>query len=558
MMDDILATVKFYNDDIKKHIGYDRFKELVIALGMDIESSDDTSITIDITPNRPDLLDFAGLMRAIGLIEGDKKLREYSLSSSAPIKKLNVTKKVNGVRPFIEAFAVMGADLSGNKLQYLINFAEKIGDTYGRRRKKLAIGLHNMDAIKGNLEYDATASARFTPLDSELEHDFDDIIKRHPKGIEYAHTLTKKGNIAKVYPFLKDQEKILAMIPIINSGATKITEKTKNLFIDITGTDEKAIHDVAGIFACSFIDSGADVFSIDTEYGKKKAAHYALQYKRITINPNRVSARLGHEMGKKDILQLLSRMGYGSAYEKGKLVAIVPPYRVDVLNWQDIVEDIAIAVGYDAIEPKPIYGTAHGMPSLFTSLKDNLSYLMVGMGFFESINTYLTNETNDFENMQRKPDTDSIVRIEYSKTEAYSILRQRLLPSLMQDLGTSAHEKMPQKLFEIGSIFMVEHGNAIESTALAMVSEHSKANFAEIKGYVEALLDRMQIEYSFCDSDDPAFIGGRCLGIMTGKRRIGVFGEMHPQVLNNFKLEEPVVAAEVTLLENIDYLEGLE
>ncbi|MCL4363608.1 hypothetical protein M1439_04160, partial [Candidatus Marsarchaeota archaeon] len=100
-----MATVKFYNDDIKKHIGYDRFKELVIALGMDIESSDDTSITIDITPNRPDLLDFAGLMRAIGLIEGDKKLREYSLSSSAPIKKLNVTKKVNGVRPFIEAFA---------------------------------------------------------------------------------------------------------------------------------------------------------------------------------------------------------------------------------------------------------------------------------------------------------------------------------------------------------------------------------------------------------------------------------------------------------------------
>lgn len=554
----ILATVKFYNDDIKKHISYDRFRELVVALGMDIESSDDTSITIDITPNRPDLLDFVGLMRAMKFIEGNKDIKEYSLSSSAPAKKLNVAKTVNGIRPFIEAFAVHGVDLSGNKLQYLINFAEKIGDTYGRRRKKLAIGLHDMDAIRGDLEYGATANARFTPLDSELEQDFNDIIKNHPKGIEYAHTLTRKGGIAKVYPFLKDQEKILAMIPIINSSATKVTEKTKDMIVDITGTDEKAIHDVAGIFTCSFIDSGAKVFRIGTEYGKKRVAHPVMQYKRIAINPNRVSARLGHEIGKKNIVQLLSRMGYGSTYEKGGLVAIVPPYRVDVFNWQDIVEDIAIAIGYDAIEPKPIYSAASGIPSLFTSLKNNISNLMVGMGFFESINTYLTNEANDFENMQGKPDTASIVRIEYSKTEAYSILRQRLLPSLLQDLSVSAHEKMPQKLFEIGSVFMVDRGNAVESTALAMVSEHSKANFAEMKGYVEALLDRMQIEYSFCDSNDPAFIGGRCLGIMAGKRRIGVFGEIHPQVLNNFKLEEPVVAAEVTLLEKIDYLEGLK
>ena len=554
----ILATVKFYNDDIKMHISYDRFRELVVALGMDIESSDDTSITIDITPNRPDLLDFVGLMRAMKFIEGNKDIKEYSLSSSAPAKKLNVAKTVNGIRPFIEAFAVHGVDLSGNKLQYLINFAEKIGDTYGRRRKKLAIGLHDMDAIRGDLEYGATANARFTPLDSELEQDFNDIIKNHPKGIEYAHTLTRKGGIAKVYPFLKDQEKILAMIPIINSSATKVTEKTKDMIVDITGTDEKAIHDVAGIFTCSFIDSGAKVFSIGTEYGKKRVARPVMQYKRIAINPNRVSARLGHEIGKKNIVQLLSRMGYGSTYEKGGLVAIVPPYRVDVFNWQDIVEDIAIAIGYDAIEPKPIYSAASGIPSLFTSLKNNISNLMVGMGFFESINTYLTNEANDFENMQGKPDTASIVRIEYSKTEAYSILRQRLLPSLLQDLSVSAHEKMPQKIFEIGSVFMVDKGNAVESTALAMVSEHSKANFAEMKGYVEALLDRMQIEYSFCDSNDPAFIGGRCLGIMAGKRRIGVFGEIHPQVLNNFKLEEPVVAAEVTLLEKIDYLEGLK
>ncbi|MCL5093011.1 MAG: phenylalanine--tRNA ligase subunit beta [Candidatus Marsarchaeota archaeon] len=550
--------MKFYNDDIKKHIGYDRFKDLVIALGMDIESSDDASITIDITPNRPDLLDFVGFMRAIKFIDEGEKPREYLLASSAPIKKLKVTERVKGVRPFIEAFEVRGADLSGNRLQYLINFTEKIGDTYGRRRKKLAIGLHDMDAIKGNLEYDATASARFMPLDSELEQDFNDIIKKHPKGIEYAHALAKKGNAAKAYPFLKDQEKILAMVPIINSNATKITEKTKNLFIDITGTDEKAIHDVAGIFTCSFIDSGAKVFNVDIEYGKKKAAKPLLQYRHIAINLNKVLARLGIAIAKNDMPQLLSRMGYGSSYENGKFTVVVPPYRVDVLNWQDVVEDIAIAIGYDAIEPKPIYSMAHGIPSLFTSLKDNISNLMIGMDFFESINTYLTNETNDFEKMQRKLDANSSVRIEYSKTEAYSILRQRLLPSLMQDLSASAHEKMPQKLFEIGSIFKVEHGNAVESTALAIVSEHSKANFAEVKGYVEALLDRMQIEYSFCDSDDPAFIAGRCLGIMTGKRIIGVFGEMHPQVLNNFKLEEPVVAAEITLLEDMKYLEGLE
>ena len=554
----ILATVKFYKDDIGKRIGYDKFKELVIKLGMDIEGSDSDSITIDITPNRPDLLDFVGFMRAIELIEGRRNAPKYELSSELPIKKLNVTENVRGIRPFIAAFAVKGIDLSGNRLQYLIGFTEKISDTYGRKRKKLAIGLHDMGAIKGGLEYDAKKSARFVPLNSEREMDFDAIIKTHPKGIEHAHTLIGKNNATKAYPFLKDQEKIVSMIPIINSNATKVTEKTKDLIIDITGTDEKAVKGVAGIFACSFVDAGAEIFGIETIYGKKAEVNPALEYRRIPINLNKISTRLGRKIDQRLLSEMLSRMGYGFAYESGKLAATVPPYRTDVLNWQDIVEDVAIALGYDAITPTPIYSASHGIPSLFTAFRDNLSTLMVGMDFFEAINNYLTNEANDFENMQRKPDTDSIVRIEYSKTEVYSILRQSVLPSLMQDLSASAHEKMPQKLFEVGSTFRVENKKAVESTSLAMVSEHSKANFAEIKGYVEALLDRMQVEYSFSGCNDPAFIEGRCLGIMAGKRRIGVLGEVHPQVLNNFKLEEPVVAAEVTLLENIRYLEGLD
>lgn len=108
---------------------------------------------------------------------------------------------------------------------------------------------------------------------------------------------------------------------------------------------------------------------------------------------------------------------------------------------------------------------------------------------------------------------------------------------------------MPLRLFEVGSVFSVKNGKAIEGKNMAFVSEHSKANFSEIKAVTESLLKHMNVDsYTLESTHDSAFIEGRCAAIKVKGRIIGNFGELHPKVLENFGLEEPTVAAELELV----------
>jgi phenylalanyl-tRNA synthetase beta chain len=164
------------------------------------------------------------------------------------------------------------------------------------------------------------------------------------------------------------------------------------------------------------------------------------------------------------------------------------------------------------------------------------------------MNMYLTNEKLNFESCMRKGDPSTVVGIAYAKTEAITMLRTSILPQLLQNLGQSAHERMPQRLFEIGSTFEVVKGKVGERVRLGFVSEHSRANFAEVRSVVDSVLKYYASgKYAIKEMDDPAFIKGRCAAIVAGTETVGVFGEIAPQVLGNFKLEEPVIAAEIRM-----------
>jgi phenylalanyl-tRNA synthetase beta chain len=241
-------------------------------------------------------------------------------------------------------------------------------------------------------------------------------------------------------------------------------------------------------------------------------------------------------------------MGLVAAKFGSYILFKIAPYRLDVLNEQDIIEDIAIAYGYDNIKPLPVPGFSAGMQEDYKEYANRISKLMIGLNFSEAMNAYLTNEKLNFENCMHECDPASIVCIAYAKTEAITMLRTSILPQLLQNLGQSAHERMPQKLFEIGSTFEVVKGKVSERARLGIVSEHSKANFAEIKSVIDSVLKYYADgKYTIKALDDPAFIKGRCASITLGNEPIGYFGEIAPQVLENFRLEEPVVAAEIRM-----------
>ena len=529
----------------------EELKEVINRIGLEVEEVKGDEIAIDVTPNRPDLLDFYGLKRAINNFSGKKALVEdyYSVKNGAQIE-IEVGSGVGKIRPYIAAFVAKGVKLNERKLKYMINFTDKLADTYGRNRKKMAIGLHNYNVINGNLVYDASRKGRFLPIGAKTEMSFEEIIEKHAKGIKYSDTILGDGRMG--YPFLKDSEKILSMIPIINSKATAIDEKTSNILVDVTGTSKKTVNDTANLLASSLIDQGGEIFPIMISYGEKSETTPTMGYREIKVSLNKIDATIGAKLTESMLVGYANRMGYPASKYGNYILVKVPPYRLDVLNYQDVVEDIAISFGYDRIVPVPVRGVSVGLPGDMYEYGDEVARYMIGLGFTEAINNYLTNEDVEFSNMTRVKRED-IVRIAYSKTESITMLRSSVLPGLLQDLGRSVHEKMPQRLFEVGSVFDVIEGKVLERVNLAFASQDSKVNFSDIKGVVAAITSYLGLKYKIEEGDDPAFIPGRCAKILVDGKDRGVFGEVNPAVLENFKLMEPVVACEINLIGEVSY-----
>ncbi len=552
-----MAIVAFDIKDFKKTgLEQPRIEDALLKMGVEIEEKDDNEVKLNITPNRPDLLDFNGICRAVLNFTGMRTPQEnfYRIKkSSEPVLTIQVSQEMRKIRPYIAGIVVRNVDLSGNVLKYLINFTEKFADTYGRKRKKLAIGVHDLSKIKGNLTYTAVEEDSFVPLNETKKMKLSEIMESHDKGIAYSSTISKKNG--QRFPILKDSEKILAFIPITNSEATKVTEKSTSLFIDITGTSINTINEAAALIACSFIDMGAEIGQVAIDYDGNADLTPTLDYDEMKLQLGSAKKTLGVDISEASVVGLANKMGYVAAQYGKSVLFYIPPYRVDVLNNQDIIEDMAIAYGYDKIVPLPVVGSADGLAQELMEYQNSVAEYMLGLGYTEAINTLLTNEKDEFDNMEfHDYDRKSYISIAEAKTSMLTMIRKYIMPGLLGSLRNSAGETMPQRMFEIGSVFSLKNGAALEAISIGFVSEHSKANFSEIKGSVEALLGFLGMKgYSIVGHDDPSFIEGRSAEIRKGDSVIGVFGELHPKVLENFGLEEPVIAAEIKLVGKVEY-----
>ncbi len=550
-----MAVVAFDLKDVTKiGLSKENLLKALPEMGVEVEEVTAQELKINVTPNRPDLLDFVGLKRAIENFGGISKPKDsfYKIDGKAALT-INVKNEVKKARPYIAGMVVKNVNLSGNMLKYLINFTEKFADTYGRKRKKLAIGIHNLNAIEGDLVYTAVKEGEIVPLNSQKSTSFSKIMKAHDKGVTYQDTVPNYGSGSVLYPCLSDSKKVIALIPITNCDQTKVISLTKNLFVDITGTSLVAVKSAAALIACSFLYAGADVYPVTVSKPGEKFETPALGYKEMKVSMRKAERTLGVETGRHNVISFANKMGYTAAKYGDSVLFYIPPYRVDIFNDQDIIEDIAIAYGYDKIMPLAISGIVSGLENSDVEYENKIARLMVGLGYTEAINSMLTSEKVNFDNLLHKYTNDDHVSIADSKTSMISMLRTSLLPGLLQNLGISGMATMPQRLFEIGRCFSLKGDTPKEDKRASFVSVHAKANFAEAKSAVSAMLSSMGMEYTISQHKDPSFIEGRCAKAVSKGKEVCVFGEIHPNVLKNFGIEEPVVAAEMIVKEEVQY-----
>ncbi len=529
---------------VGKKLTLDKLKDRISMLGTDLEKIEGDKIHVEVFPNRPDMLSESGFARAFSAFIGVKTgLRNYKIKKSG--EKVIIDKSLKNIRPYTACAIVKKLKFDDERIKEMIQLQEKLHVTYGRNRKKVAIGIYPYDKIRAPIKFYAKdpEKVKFRPLDYPSELTGLQILSKHPTGRDYAHLL--KGY--KKFPFFEDSEgNILSMPPIINSHTTgKVTEKTTEVFIECSGFDFNTLSKCLNIIVTFFADLGGEVYSMDLIYQNKKYTTPDLRPDKMKLDLNYVNKLLGLNLKKTMIKKLLERMGY--SYEEDYV--LVPAYRTDVLHQIDLVEDIAIAYGYENFEEEIPNVATIGEEDSFEIFKRKIAYILVGLGLIETMTYHITNK----EKHNKKMMIDlKCIQLENALTKDYNILRSWVIPSLMEVLTNNKHNDYPQKIFDIGVCFKenpIKETKTEEFTRLAVATTHSTADYTEIKQYLDALMRAIDLEYEVYDTDHPSFIPGRVGRVNVKGKDVAYIGEINPVVLQNWQLEMPVACFELNLTE---------
>jgi len=258
---------------------------------------------------------------------------------------------------------------------------------------------------------------------------------------------------------------------------------------------------------------------------------------------------LGLNLTGKRIAELLEVAGLGISKVSGDSVSVlVPFYRIDVNHQVDLIEDVAIAYGYNNIEPNwrelPTIGRAKADQHLINLARD----LMIGLGYQEILNYTLTNQENLFDkmNVQRK----TVLELYNPKVVTMTCLRNWLLPGLMEFLSINQSVEFPQKIFELGKVTHLDDSQetkVCEEELLTAATTHATAGFSEIKSALDAFFSNFGVDWQIKETVHPSFIEGRVGKVIVNSEEIGFVGEVSPQVLEGWKLENPTAAFEINL-----------
>lgn len=502
--------------------------------------------------NRPDLWGTEGLARALRVfLEIEEGLKKYSVEK--PILDVYVDERLNAVRPYIGCSVVKGIKLTDTIIRGLMHLQEKLDQTYGRNRRRTSIGLYDYSLVTPPLYYTVAKPTEisFTPLGFAEEMTLKEVLEKHPKGLEYGHIV--KGY--EVYPILLDsRRKVLSFPPIINSNDLgKITEKTEHVLVEVTGTVHETVLNTLKMVTLALIDRGGKAYSANVHYRHMKSPVNTpiFEVKNVDLHVEYVNKILGLNLTDAQIIKLLCKAGFGvSKIRKDFVTVQVPCYRIDIMHPVDIVEDIAIAYGYNNLKPLwrklPTTGGLKPEHPILNIARN----LMVGLGFQEVLTYTLTNPENLFKKMNCKK--TRVIEVANPKVQTLTCLRNWLLPSLMEFLGSNLHVDYPQKIFELGTVVLPDakaETKTKDEERLAAVTAHANANFSEIKSTLDAFLTNMGLKWEVKETKHPSFIEGRVGTVEIYGATVGLLGEICPKVIEAWNLENPSAAFEVNMSE---------
>ncbi|KYH25681.1 phenylalanine--tRNA ligase beta subunit [Halalkalicoccus paucihalophilus] len=543
----------------------DRLKDDLFGLGLEYEGeTEDGDLQFEFAPDRLDRLSVEGVARSLRYHYGEDR-GTYVPPTNDADWTIEVEDSVPDERPYVTGAVVRGIDLDEKGLDSLIQLQEKLHATMGRKRAKGAIGIHDLTMLKGesvseeggpSIRYTGVDpdGPRFVPLDSDAELTPAEVLEEHPTGREYADLVSEYER----YPAIYDELGLFSFPPVINGRRTEVSTDSRELFVELTGTDQWTIDKMCAIVCYALSARGATIEEVEVEYPDRTLLRPDFEIREKRVSHERIEGMLGMEFDPETVIDCFERAGLSATQVLGEETAYdveVPPYRVDVLHPVDLIDDVGRAYGFDGLIPKYPEVSTVGARHERTRLEDAARNVLVGLGFEDTLNFHLINEAENYERLRVTPGEGVLgagdpatIREPYS--EDYTMVRTWALPSLVMVLENNTHRSYPQNLAEVG--FAAELDDSTETgvrerRTVAGVLARTDASYEDAKGVLQALARNFEVDLETPPTEHPTFIDGRAASVVIDGQPAGVVGEIHPEVLVEHDLELPVAAFEFRL-----------
>ena len=529
-------------------------------------SAEDRTIKIELNDtNRPDLWSTAGLARQLKT-HRTRKLPAYPFfvplgETHTSRYSVEVDESVRGVRPYLAGFVAKGVAITDAMLRDLIQTQEKLTWNYGRKRRTVSIGLYRPSVISWPVHYKGVDPDKvsFVPLQETRSMTLRQILAEHPKGKEYSFILQNEV----IHPLLlDDKDKVLSYPPIINSadlGAVLVGDR--ELFIEVTGSDYPSVALTASIMACDLSDMGFAIENVevkypyDTPFGRKITFPCYFQ-DGLKVRIDQVRKLLGLDLSLEEARAAVERMGSRASIDVDFIAVKPAEYRNDFLHPVDITEDILIGIGMEHFPPERPRDFTIGRLSPIEQFSRKAKLTLVGVGYQEMIYNYLGSGRDYIEKMGIP--AALVVKITNPMSENFEYLRNSPLPGLLGTESVSVKAPYPHRTFEVGKVAVKDNAEnyGIKTRQyIGFLNTHTQADYNESASHLATLMFYLGREYSVKEAQDPRFILGRQAEVWSGGKYIGVFGEVHPAVLDAFGITMPAAGGELDLDALLDAVE---
>jgi phenylalanyl-tRNA synthetase beta chain len=572
--------------------------------------SDRTIYKVDVPANRYDQLCLEGLVRSLQVFQGRMQAPSYLLSQPKPKPQMTMTvlKETAGIRPYVVAAVLRGVTFDTDRYNSFIELQDKLHQNVCRQRSLVAIGTHDLSTVKPPFTYEARAPKDifFRPLGQEKEMDGNGMMEALSTHLQLKKYLPLIRD-SPVYPVIYDSNRVvLSLPPIINGEHSKIRLETKDVFIECTACDltkaKITLNTVCAMFSeyCEkpFLIEPVEVIYAD-DYpansftkGGDHIIYPQMEPRKMEANIQRMKTSLSLEhLSAEDIKGFLNKMSVPCSIDKKDkniLHVEVPVTRSDIMHECDLVEDLAIAYGYNNLHlevPKTFSGASE---QPVNHLSDMLRTELAMAGFTECLNWALVSKKENFTQMRREQKEEELWRPvakyhEYSpslvavsisnpKTKDFEIVRTSMIPGILKTLAHSKHNPPPIKLFEVGDVVIQDPTKETMSRnvrRICAVDAAGSSKFQELHGVVDQIMYALSCEpehehkekskrrtFKLVASEDPAFFPGMQAHIVCEGITLGIVGVLHPEVVNSkgFDINMPVTAFEMNIEPFLDWL----